>query len=229
MTDPNQPNDPQQPPAVPWIVRHKVVAGVAAAAALIAAAGVAVAATAGQPDAAACKRAMTAAADKATSGDGDLVGADRPTACDGLDTTTLQRLAGDVVAAKANEALKGTALDPSTSPTYEPEATPTTPTPEPSYQPEVSDFTLALKVLDKQCYGSAGCNVEVRVDFKVIDSEVPEDGTFEVTYEVRGGDDGPVVGTIEVDAGKYSPPEEYLSTARSSSKLSVVVTSVDEV
>lgn len=104
----------------------------------------------------------------------------------------------------------------------------TTPPPPVEYAPKPADFTLGVKVLDKQCFGSAGCNISYRINFTRIAPTVPRDGTFEVTYSVRGGDAGEVVGTIEVDNGDYSPQEGYTSTASSAKKLTAVVTDVSE-
>src|SRR5437879_3831841 len=32
------------------------------------------------------------------------------------------------------------------------------------YTPTPDDFTIGIKVLSKQCFGSAGCNIEFRID-----------------------------------------------------------------
>lgn len=101
------------------------------------------------------------------------------------------------------------------------------PIPPSEYQPRPEDFTLAIKVLDKQCFGSAGCNIQYRVDFAEIDSRVPDDASFEVTYVVKGGEDE-AVGTIAVDGGQYSAPEDIASTKSAAKKLTVTVTSVEE-
>jgi hypothetical protein len=127
---------------------------------------------------------------------------------------------------------------PTTAPAYTPSFDPSDPdgdgiqdtTPPPpdvsaNYTPVASDFALAIKVTRKECFGSAGCNVDFTVDFAKIGPRVPEDGSFTVTFDVRGGED-PLTDTIEVTDGNYSPLEESIGTASSSSKLSVHITDV---
>ena len=54
--------------------------------------------------------------------------------------------------------------------------------------PKPSDFTLKLKILSKQCYEGAGCNVEFRVVPEYRGEDLPGEQTTEVTYKVSGTD-----------------------------------------
>ena len=141
-----------------------------------------------------------------------------------------------------NEASKVTEPSPGevartvdTGPTPEPITTPTnhyTPTvtvPPARTTPVVKDFKLSVKTLSKKCFGSAGCNVTYRVLVGYSGPTLNPSDSYEVTYEVRGGEDGPAVNTLTVEGDQSTvQDEEYLSTPSSRTKLTVVVTSVDE-
>ncbi|SCG76588.1 hypothetical protein [Micromonospora coxensis] len=95
-------------------------------------------------------------------------------------------------------------------------------------EPTKKDFKLAVKVLRKQCFGSAGCNISYRIDVTYTGSGLDPAKTYEVTYEVRGGED-PMINTFEVTGDTASvPQEEHGSTRRSGDKLTAVVTDVAE-
>jgi hypothetical protein len=57
---------------------------------------------------------------------------------------------------------------------------------------------------------------------------IPENATIEVTYKIKGGQDGPVAGCMEVTSQtECDVNTEYLDTRSHGSKLPVVVTSVE--
>lgn len=91
-----------------------------------------------------------------------------------------------------------------------------------------ADFEIKLKVTSKQCFGSAGCNVTTKASVTytgVYDlDELPS--LIDITYKIKGAED-PYTATIEMEDGKYSADTAVLSTRRSSSKLTAVVTSVE--
>ncbi|UQU62035.1 hypothetical protein COUCH_23655 [Couchioplanes caeruleus] len=103
----------------------------------------------------------------------------------------------------------------------------TEPTPGPT--PAKSDIVLTPKVTEKHCFGSAGCNVDVKVKMAYGGPVLSADDTFEVTYEVTGDEDGPVIGTLEVTGDQYTSQEESLSTRSSGTKISIKVTDVEKV
>jgi hypothetical protein len=94
--------------------------------------------------------------------------------------------------------------------------------------PKPGDFTLTVKILGKQCFGSAGCNLTFRVEAG-WDGDYDPDKTYEVVYEVRGGEDSPQVNTMTVTGDSYErPQEETVSTSSAKRKLTAAVTSVEE-
>jgi hypothetical protein len=118
---------------------------------------------------------------------------------------------------------------PDTVPSTEPAVTEDTPEPTSGPTPATSDIKLKVKVTDKECFGSAGCNVGIKLQLSYSGPALSPDDTFAVTYEVTGGEDGPVIGTVEMSNGQYEVPQETLSTKSSKSKISAKVTGVEKV
>jgi hypothetical protein len=113
-----------------------------------------------------------------------------------------------------------------------------TPSPEPSPEPEVgtltrSDVQLSLKILSKDNFGSAGSLIDYRVNVAVpgFDSlGLPEDGVWEVTYEVLGGEDGATIDTFNIYGdGNYDVVEGNASTPNVNTVLRVRVTDVEDI
>lgn len=106
-----------------------------------------------------------------------------------------------------------------------------TPPPEPDYhEPTAADFKLRVKTLDKECFGSAGCNVTFRVEVTYV-PVLPLDPskTYEVTYEITGGEEE-MISTLEVTGDTASVPEdEFISTSSSKAQLKAKVTEVAEI
>lgn len=105
-----------------------------------------------------------------------------------------------------------------------PAPTETTPAPGPTLA--ATDLTLTPKITKKQCFGSAGCNVQIKVEVGYDGPTLSEDDTWEVTYQVTGDESGPIVGTFELTGTKYDQDEISLSTKSSKTKISVKVTDV---
>jgi hypothetical protein len=95
----------------------------------------------------------------------------------------------------------------------------------PAHRIGPGDFTLAAKILKQDCFASAGCNVTYRV--QVLKS--PAAGSFEVTYDVQGVEDGPRTGSVTIDDGKYDDAflEDLAQVKHRVKGLKVVVTSVE--
>jgi hypothetical protein len=89
------------------------------------------------------------------------------------------------------------------------------------------NYSARVKILSKECFGSAGCNVEARV---LISADSTADGRpAELTVRVTGPEDGAAIQTIGVDEdGKYSAPELLVSTPRQATKLKAKITDVEE-
>lgn len=109
---------------------------------------------------------------------------------------------------------------PTTQPTTEAPAAKT---------PAVKDFALRAKVTDKECFGSAGCNVTLKVQAEYGGPVLSPDDTWEVTYEVRGVEDGPQIGSFTITGDTYEVNEEYVSTKTSKSQITIKVTDVEKV
>jgi len=108
-----------------------------------------------------------------------------------------------------------------------PAAEATAAAPEPTSTLTVSDVTLQLKITSKQCFGSAGCNLEYTVKAGWPNDTVAD--SCDVTYEVSGVQDGPAVNTLTIESdGTYEhQTSEFASTARKSDKLRVKATEVE--
>jgi len=117
-------------------------------------------------------------------------------------------------------------------------ATPTTnhspapasqPTPQPAsapYTPSPRDFTLFIRILKKECFGSAGCNVTFRINPTYDGPTLPDDQKLTVTYEVTGGEE-PKVNSFEMTGNEATfDSEEFIGTRSPSAKLRARVTDV---
>lgn len=100
--------------------------------------------------------------------------------------------------------------------------------PGPGRSVTVKDLTIGFKITEKQCFGSAGCNVVGHVTLAITDPDLFELRTFDVTYELRGVTDGPLVGSVTLDHGQYSADTEVTGTNRKSDKITAVVVDVEE-
>lgn len=100
----------------------------------------------------------------------------------------------------------------------------------PSYvTPTRADFTVTLKILSKQCFGTAGCNVTYRPELTLnlpVESLDPA-ATYDVTYVVHGDESGAITDTISLTGGQYQRMDGAASTTSSSTKLAAVVTAVE--
>ena len=94
--------------------------------------------------------------------------------------------------------------------------------------PTKRDFRITLKILTKDCFGDAGCNLTYRPQLTNL-SWVDFDPsiTYDVTYEVRGGQDGAQLDTLQVTGSQYQSSEGAASTATSAAKLTAVIISVN--
>jgi cytoskeletal protein RodZ len=99
----------------------------------------------------------------------------------------------------------------------------------PSATPAASDIALTAKVTRKKCFGSAGCNIDFKVEMAYGGPALSEDDTWEITYEVTGVEDGPMIGSLELTGTTFTATEESVSTSGSKKKLTVKVTSVSKV
>jgi hypothetical protein len=125
---------------------------------------------------------------------------------------------------------KVTAASAPVAPAAKAPAAPAAPVAPAAYVPTTSDFKLSLKVLSSQCFGEAGCNVTYRIKVGYTGQPLDPDQTYEVTYEVRGGESGPQVNTLTVSGTDVTTDkEEIISTSSTHYRLTVRVTDVSAV
>jgi hypothetical protein len=96
--------------------------------------------------------------------------------------------------------------------------------------PKKGDFTVTLKVLSKECFGSAGCNVTYRTKLSqsLPTGALDPDVTYDLTYVVHGDDSGPQTETMYITGDQYEQPSEgFASTPTSGTKLTVTVTKLE--
>ncbi|WP_244205563.1 hypothetical protein [Streptomyces bobili] len=104
------------------------------------------------------------------------------------------------------------------------------PEPAPTYAALTpADFAMTLRTTERQCFGSAGCNVTVEpiLSYAGEWNGVDPDAVYSITYEIRGDESGPVIETAELSAEttlNYTPTS--ISTASASKKVSVKITDV---
>ena len=65
-----------------------------------------------------------------------------------------------------------------------------------------NDFGVELQVKSKTCSGFEGCQVTVAVEPQYLGSGRGPEGIWEVTYEISGDKDGPIVRTFNVRDGR---------------------------
>ncbi|NUK48834.1 hypothetical protein HRW14_00620 [Streptomyces lunaelactis] len=94
--------------------------------------------------------------------------------------------------------------------------------------PVREEFSLDLKTKSKQCFGSAGCNVTVEPNLSYLGPlPLDPDKTYSITYEVRGGEDGAIIQTMELtNQTSLSYHPVVMSTATSGAKLTAEVTDI---
>ncbi|GAA1987098.1 hypothetical protein GCM10009817_30760 [Terrabacter lapilli] len=122
--------------------------------------------------------------------------------------------------------LGGTVVNSDTPRVYASSDTPAPPAA--TFEGKAADFQIGIKILRKKCFGSAGCNVTYRIDPKYVGlADIPDTGTIEVTYAVKGFEDGEAVNTFTIEDGQASFDSEERGTVPSSgTKLSARATDV---
>lgn len=104
------------------------------------------------------------------------------------------------------------------------------PEPTPTYGEIGADsFEIKLRTTKRQCFGSAGCNVTVEPDltYTGLTEDLDPDAVYEITYEIRGDESGPVIETAELTGRtslNFTP--SLVQTASSGTKMSVEITDV---
>lgn len=91
------------------------------------------------------------------------------------------------------------------------------------------DFSMELRTSERQCFGSAGCNVTVEPDITYLglSEDLDPNATYEITYEITGDEDGPIIATAELTNGEdLSMSGSVVGTPSTSTKVTVEITEV---
>lgn len=90
-----------------------------------------------------------------------------------------------------------------------------------------SFYSIRVKPLSKQCFGSAGCNFQGRLVLSYKNAAA-KDQAAELTVKIFGDESGTLIETISVDeTGNYNAPEILVSTSSSATEVTAKVTEVD--
>ncbi len=96
--------------------------------------------------------------------------------------------------------------------------------------PTKGDFEVTLKVLSKECFGDAGCNLTYRAKLSqsLPTGALDPDITYDLTYVVHGDESGPQTETMYITGDQYEQPSEGLAqTPSSGTRLTVTVTKIE--
>lgn len=100
--------------------------------------------------------------------------------------------------------------------------------------PTAADFALAAKVTKKQCFGSAGCNVEFEINLAYAGPPLEPNSSWDVTFDLQGTEDS-YTSTLHLTMdetglhGTYEQDSDQLVQTKSSKTvLKPVVTSVTQ-
>jgi hypothetical protein len=149
----------------------------------------------------------------------------------GVTLATLALFTGCETADKAEKPVaKASATPTEEAPTEEPTEEPVE---EPAGTvPTKRNFVFRVKTTEKECFGSAGCNVGIQLTPKWVGVGDPTDldADYDITYRITGGEDGPIIGTFTMYSnGKYDmPDEEYIGTRSTNTVIKAQVTLVEE-
>jgi hypothetical protein len=104
------------------------------------------------------------------------------------------------------------------------------PDPEPSYvEVDADSFSIGLRTTERQCFGSAGCNVTVEPSLTFLGNsgEIDPDAVYAITYEIEGDESGPVIETAELtDQTSLNYTPSRISTASAGTEVSAEITDV---
>lgn len=100
--------------------------------------------------------------------------------------------------------------------------------------PAAADFQLAVKVTKKQCFGSAGCNIEFTINLDYAGLPLEPNSSWDITFDLQGTED-PYTATLHMTmdssgtGGTYEQDSgQLVQTKSSKTVLKAVVTSVTQ-
>lgn len=97
----------------------------------------------------------------------------------------------------------------------------------PSADVQAGDLKLSVKTNSKECFGSAGCNIEYQIKLG-YDAAKMVPGECDITYQVNGLTD-PQIGTLHLHTDGTYEQDSYQSgqTSSSSKKLTAKLVEID--
>jgi hypothetical protein len=103
-----------------------------------------------------------------------------------------------------------------------------TPQPQATLQlPEAEDFTLSIRMLEKHCFGSAGCNVTFQVKMDYNGPELDPNVTYLLTYQIHGTEDT-YLHTARIMGWQYTSQDHYATTVSSDAELTATVVEISD-
>jgi hypothetical protein len=90
----------------------------------------------------------------------------------------------------------------------------------------INNFRIDLIVIEKQCFGSAGCLITMRPDLVYLDNgqgPVPKNRSYLLVYEVYGDEDGTLTFNLLIEGDQYTFNDILISTANIEDEISVKV------
>lgn len=94
--------------------------------------------------------------------------------------------------------------------------------------PVAADYSVTLRVVESQCFGSAGCNVTVVPELSLVNPSALG-VAVDITIQIDGDEYGPIIETISADEdGNYYQPEIFMGTVSESVVPTVTITNVVE-
>lgn len=95
-------------------------------------------------------------------------------------------------------------------------------------EPTVADFELTLTELSRQCFGSAGCNVQFSVNLKNVGGKAFDPGkSYRLTFNVEGTTE-PYSNYVTITGDQYQRDDTMLAQVKTSKqKLTVTATGID--
>jgi hypothetical protein len=127
------------------------------------------------------------------------------------DTASVEVVAGDEPAA--------------TTTTKAPTTTTTKPAP---YTPKPEDFTIGIIETERSCFGSAGCNIQYRIEVSYTGLPVKDGSEWLVTYDVLGGETTKTASFTITDEGKYEYRPDFISTPPNPSLTATATRVIEE-
>ncbi|WP_328614916.1 hypothetical protein OHS18_45055 [Amycolatopsis sp. NBC_00355] len=81
-------------------------------------------------------------------------------------------------------------------------------------EPTAKDYSVALSVVSKQCFGTAGCNVVVEPKLSVLGASTLL-WDYDITYDIPGDDSGELIETAYSEGGSSYRVDRTVTSTKS--------------